>query len=233
MTKSLTLERLLVLSGLGNRRHCAWLVRQGEISVNGRTARDSKKKIGPDAEIRHGDRLLSPADLQTWMLHKPVGTICQTGEDLPAAIDLLPRGIGLGLIGRLDVESEVLILATNDGDLAHRLAHPDHHVCKTYHVTVGDPVDDETLTRLCSGLPLDGKPTRPLAGRHLQPDRIELELTEGRKRQIRRLCESCGLRVTRLVRIRIGDLELGDLGPGQSRRLDDDEISRLRQAARE
>ncbi|MGE4159282.1 MAG: pseudouridine synthase [Planctomycetota bacterium] len=217
----LSLERHLVLSGLGNRRECAKLIRDGKVTLNGKVVRDSKKIVPADSKVKMGSRELSPAPLKIYLLHKPPGYVCQTGEEAPPALELLPPDMGLSLVGRLDKESEGLIMATNDGDLAHRLTHPDHGIAKTYRVAVTPRLDTGTLARLCSGLPLDGTPTQPLKGRILShkdsTSHIELELREGKKRQIRRLCEAVGRKVLRLERLAIGPVKLGNLAPGSWR----------------
>lgn len=230
----ISLERYLVLSGQGNRRHCAYLIRQGQVSVNGKVITDSKKKVTDDAEVMLNSQTLKKATLSTWLLWKPPGYVCQTGEKDPAALDLLPKIPGLALVGRLDRESEGLIIATNDGALSHHLTSPDHHVNKIYNVKVNGEVSQSLLTRLCSGLPIEGKSTRPLIGKILRKEGkntwIQLQLTEGKKRQIRKLCKQVNKSVLRLLRISIGHITSGQLSEGKCRQLTDEEVNKLYKA---
>ena len=228
---SVTLERFLVLSGKGNRRHCSYLIRHKEVTVNGKTVTNNKTLVSHKDTIQHQGELLKMAPLQTFLLWKPPGYICQTGEKDPSALELLPAINGLGLVGRLDRESEGLILATNDGDLSHHLTSPDFHVPKIYNVKVKGAMNKDVLAELCSGLPLDGQTTRPLQGKILRKEGkqtwIQLTLTEGKKRQIRRLCQLVNTEVTRLVRIGIGVLTTAHLEEGQHRELSAEEIKQL------
>lgn len=229
--EELSLERHLVLSGLGNRRECAKLIRDGKVTVDGRTERDSKRSVPAGSTVCMGSRELRCAPLKVYLLHKPPGYVCQTGEAAPPALGLLPPDMGLALVGRLDVESEGLIIATNDGDLAHRLTHPDHEIPKTYRVTVSPRMDDTSLRRLCSGLRIDGTPTLPLEGRILGhkegSSQIELILKEGKKRQIRLLCKAVSRQVVRLERLAIGPVKLGSLRKGAWREATPAELKSL------
>jgi pseudouridine synthase len=226
-----TLERILVRCGLGNRRYCAWLVRQGHVRIKGRIARDAKKNYAIGGEIIVNGKRHHPAPLQTWKLNKPPGIRCQSGEGEKSAIDFFPQNLGLGLIGRLDKESEGLILASNDGDLAYHLTHPEHAIEKFYRVSVSGRVSEQDFKKLCSGLPLDGKKTKALRGEILERGRKEtlllLILKEGKKRQIRRLCAKLGYPVNKLQREGIGKLNLDRLPSGQVEKLTKEELDSL------
>ena len=135
-------------------------------------------------------------------------------------------------IGRLDKDSEGLLLMTNDGEFANLIMHPSHHVSKTYRVTVRPSVSDEQLTQLSSGVEIDGRKTAPAVIHVLdkEPGRVVLQITihEGRNRQVRRMCEAAGMTVTRLKRIKEGNLSLGELPLGKWRYLTEDELAQMK-----
>jgi len=227
----ITLERHLVLSGKGNRRKCAYLIRRGEVTVGDKIVTDSKFLVSHTDCVKCDGETLTAAPLQTVLLWKPPGYVCQHGEKDPSAYELLPPIPGLSLVGRLDRDSEGLIIATNDGDLSHHLTSPEHHVPKTYHVKINGRITDKLLQHLCSGLPLDNQSTRPLEGKILRKEGsntwIQLILTEGKKRQIRRLCEQIDKNVIRLLRVSIGELTTAHLKPKQYRKLKEKELNKL------
>jgi pseudouridine synthase len=229
--KQLSLERYLVLSGKGNRRQCSFLIRQGEVSVNAKIIKDPKKKINLSDEVLCDKEILKASELKSFLLWKPPGYICQTGEQDACALELLPDVPGLSLVGRLDKDSEGLIIASNDGELSHLLTHPDSHISKVYHVKINGRITDNNMRKLCSGLTLDGKKTRSIDGKVLRKEgkysHLELCLTEGKKRQIRRLLEMVDKKVLRLLRVSIGTLNTANLKEGQYRELEAEEISSL------
>jgi 23S rRNA pseudouridine2605 synthase len=165
-------------------------------------------------------------------VNKPAGVV-STARDThgrPTVVQLVPDPrVRLYPVGRLDADSEGLILLTNDGELANRLTHPRFEVAKTYRVRLANPpIRAEALRALREGLTLEDGPTAPALVRRRGPEEIELTIHEGRNRQVRRMCEAVGHRVLKLRRIAFGPLTLGKLGPGEHRRLSDAEIERLR-----
>jgi 23S rRNA pseudouridine2605 synthase len=168
-------------------------------------------------------------------VHKPAGVVSTVRDThgRPTVVDLVSDERRLYPVGRLDADSTGLILLTNDGELANLLAHPRHEVPKTYwaRVTGGRP-GAAALAALRDGIDLDDGRTAPASVRLLPGNVIELELREGRKRQVRRMCEAVGHRVSELTRVRFGPLELGRLEPGAARMLSDAEVAALRDAAR-
>jgi len=170
----------------------------------------------------------------TLMLHKPRGyvTTMHDRHATKTVADLVQHAERLYPVGRLDKDSEGLLLMTNDGELAHALTHPSRHVAKVYRVTLRGAVSDRMREQLQSGIMLDGTRTLPLQLREIdtKPDRTVLEFTlqEGRNRQIRRMCQAVGLEVMRLKRTQIGPLKLGMLPVGETRELTTDETKRLR-----
>ena len=150
----------------------------------------------------------------------------------PTVVELVPHPGRLYPVGRLDADTTGLLLLTNDGELAHRLTHPSFEVEKAYRARVaGGPLDEAALRALRRGVELEDGPTAPARVRRLGPQELELTIHEGRKRQVRRMCEAVGHPVTELRRVRFGPLSLGELAPGQYRRLSDAEVRRLTGAA--
>jgi 16S rRNA pseudouridine516 synthase len=230
------LQKLIAAAGLGSRRRVEELVRQGRVTVNGRPA-----QLGDRADPHHdaicvdGHPLASPQERLTLLLNKPVGVLCTCHDPhgRPTVLDLLPpalrRGRGLHPVGRLDADSRGALLLSNDGDLTLRLTHPRFGHRKTYRVWVEGRPDGRTLDLWRAGVPLDGRPSQPvrlrrLAGTGTGSTLLELEMGEGRNRQIRRTAERLGHPVLDLQRRAIGALTLGDLAEGEWRIVDRSEL---------
>jgi len=233
------LNRALARAGVCSRRGADALIREGRVTVNGETVSDAGRRVDPsrDAVKLDGRRvLLGDRPFHYYMLHKPAGCVTTLAdpEGRPTVRDLLGEvGARLFPVGRLDFNTEGLLLFTDDGELAQRLTHPRHGVAKTYMVKVRGRPDAEALERLRRGVVLDGRRTGPARVRVVRPGAnawLEVVVHEGRKHQVRRMLESQGHRVVRLRRTRFDGLELGDLPPGRARRLTPSEIDRLRSA---
>jgi pseudouridine synthase len=224
------LQKLIAAAGLCSRRHAEQLLREGRVRVNGSVARlGERADAGRDGITVDGRPLQRAADVLTLLLNKPAGVLstCHDPRGRPTVLDLLPAslasGTGLHPVGRLDAASRGALLLSNDGTLTLRLSHPRYGHAKTYRVWVEGRPSAATLSRWRAGVPLDGRPSRPVHLRRL--DRagphtlLELVLQEGRNRQIRRTAELLGHPVLDLQRIAIGSLRLGDLPEGRWRRL--------------
>jgi 23S rRNA pseudouridine2605 synthase len=257
------LERVLARAGLASRRACELAIRAGRVRVNGRRvvrlpwlvdpARDVIELDGAIVETgaRTGERARPPL---YFLLNKPRGVIstARDPEGRPNVVDLVraavPPDERVYPVGRLDADSTGLVLLTNDGDLAHRLAHPRHGVPKEYRVAVQGTLTDESLARLARGLYLANPraPERGATRARLEQARVlkrskdrrrgdlsllSVTLREGRNREIRRLFARIGVKVRRLERVAIGPLRLGGLPSGHFRRLRADEVRALHQAA--
>ncbi|MDR0531769.1 MAG: rRNA pseudouridine synthase [Oscillospiraceae bacterium] len=237
--ETIRLQKYLAERGVASRRKAEELIAAGRVTVDGRIARlgaavDPRRATvavdGQRVERQRGRPVVI-------MLHKPRGVVT-TMEDRHAKRSVAELVAGqperLFPVGRLDKDSEGLLLMTNDGALANALTHPSRHVAKLYRVTIRGGVTDEQMDRLSLGIELDGQPTLPLALRALEasPGRTVLEFTlrEGRNRQIRRMCEALGLEVARLKRTAFGPLKLGMLPAGEWRELTGEELRRLREA---
>ena len=230
------LDKLLAATGRWSRREVKDLVRQGRVELDGQPAAAADVKIDPAAaDIRVDGEALSYSRFTYLMLHKPAGVLSAARDSRQKTVlDLLPpelRRRGLSPVGRLDKDTEGLLLLTNDGALAQRLTHPSHGVSKTYQVTVQGDVDG-AAERLAAMRDLEGEPIAPARVRTLrrEGDRALLEITihQGKNRQIRRMCAQCGLAVPRLRRIREDCLTLGGLRAGTWRDLTPEEVAALK-----
>ena len=229
------LQKILARRGYGSRRKAEELIRAGRVRVDGRPATIGQR-ASATAHITVNGVSVEPEQASlTLMLHKPPGVIVTASDSRgrPTVFDVLTRvPPGLRHVGRLDRDSEGLLLLTTDGDLAHRVAHPRFEIAKTYDALVEGRPADEALARLRAGIELDDGLTRPAGAERLRRDDdgwwVRLVLHEGRKRQVRRMLAAVGHPVRRLVRTRLGTLELGDLPEGASRPLTDGELAGLR-----
>jgi 23S rRNA pseudouridine2605 synthase len=225
----------LAHAGVASRRAAAEIVRSGRVRVDGERETDPARQV--EGERIELDRRLvgGPEERVVYALHKPAGVV-STARDThgrPTVTSLVDDPRRLYPVGRLDADSSGLILLTNDGELANLLLHPRHEVPRTYRARVGGGRPGKAaLARLRDGVELEDGVTAPARARLVGPDVIELELREGRKRQVRRMCTAVGHPVIELERVRFGTLELGELAPGANRRLREEEVSRLRAAAR-
>jgi 23S rRNA pseudouridine2605 synthase len=233
------LQRTLARAGLGSRRACEELIAAGKVEVNG-TVATLGDKVDPEIdEVRvRGARISTDPAMRYLALHKPAG-VTTTMRDPHARSDLrslLPQdGTRVFPVGRLDRETEGLLLVTNDGELANRLTHPRHGVEKEYLAEVDGAPTERHLARLRRGVDLEDGPARPIAVRSVSHaggrTAIRLVMGEGRKREVRRMLDAVGLPVRRLVRLRVGPVKLGRLRAGEIRDLTTDEVRGLYRAA--
>lgn len=229
------LAKHLAHSGVASRRASETLIAQGRVTVGGLVVRDPARDVGEDDRIEVDGRLLDGFQTPAlYALNKPVGVLSTASDPhgRPTVVQLIPgESRRLYPVGRLDLDSEGLILLTNDGQLAHRLTHPRFEVPKTYRVWVeGGPVGQAALRALRDGVELEDGRTAPAQVCTLGRDRLEITIREGRNRQVRRMCEAVGHPVSRLARVRFGPLELGDLASGAHRLLTEPEAQALRAA---
>ncbi len=233
------IQKILADAGYCSRRKAEALIEQGRVKRNGRPVKLGDKALPKDLITVDGDRIAVPRkkNLRYIMLHKPRGYVTTVSDELDrrCVMDLLddvPERVYP--IGRLDRNSEGLLLLTNDGNFANGIMHPSRHVTKTYRVTVRPSITEEQLVQLADGVVLDGKKTLPATVVVMtnEPGRVVLQMTikEGRNRQIRRMCEAVGLEVARLRRTSIGPLKLGMLKPGTWRDLTPEELRAIRNA---
>lgn len=230
------LAKHLAHAGVASRRAAEVLIRDGRISIDGKIVTDPARDVDGTERIAFDDELLTPLSGKrvVYAVNKPAGVV-STAHDThgrPKVTDLVESDHRLYPVGRLDADSTGLILLTDDGDLAHRLTHPSFEVPKTYRVKVRDlPVSEGSLRRMREGLVLEDGRTAPANVRQTRPGILEITIHEGKKHQVKRMCEAIGHPVVTLTRIAIGPLRLGDLAIGGVRRLSAAEIQRLRDAA--
>jgi 23S rRNA pseudouridine2605 synthase len=228
----LRLNRFLAAAGIGSRRHCDELIAAGRVTINGQTCTNFSAQPGERDHVKVDGKLVRAERPLHIILHKPAGFV-STRKD-PRARDtifeLLPAKFPrLFNVGRLDAQSEGLLILTNDGDLAQRLMHPRYKIDKEYEVTLDRAWDAALTPKLLRGILLDGERARIAHLRPHTPTRLGIVLRQGINRQIRRMFEAMGYRVERLVRTRIGNLRLGDLPRGHWRPLSKRELGSLRQ----
>lgn len=227
------LQKFFSDCGILSRRAAEAEITEGKVKVNGAVAQIGDS-VDPEVDIVEykGKRILprTSAKRHYIMLNKPRGyvTTMQDEKGRPTVADLT-SGVGVRVypVGRLDMDSEGLLLLTDDGEFANQLTHPRHEIPKIYHVTLSKVLSKEELSALRAPMELDGYRLQPVSVKKLAPDTIQMNLYEGRNRQIRRMCEATGLKVIRLQRIAIGDLRLGELPLGKWRELTPDEVQYL------
>lgn len=229
------LQKYLSMCAVASRRKAEELIAQGKVKVNGKVAQIGDK-ISPkhDTVTVSGRKIVGSRKHYYIMLHKPRGYITTMDDEMGRkCVAELVRDVGARVypVGRLDKDSEGLLLMTNDGEFANHMTHPSKHIPKTYRVTVRPDVTEDMLTAFATGMEIDGRITAP-ADTHIiekQDNRVVMEIVlyEGRNRQIRKMCESLGLEVARLKRTSMGSLKLGMLPPGKWRELKEDEVHKL------
>ena len=224
------LNRFLAAAGVGSRRHCDELIAAGRVAINGKTCTDFSAQPGACDYVKVDGKLVRVAPPLTIILHKPAGFV-STRRDPHArdtVFDLLPAKFSrLFNIGRLDAQTEGLLLLTNDGDLAQRLTHPRYKIEKEYAVTLDRPWDPALASKLLRGIFLDGQRAQIARLYSVSPTRLRGVLRQGINRQIRRMFEAVGYHVKQLVRVRVGSLRLGDLPSGHWRALTKRELESL------
>jgi len=228
------LVKYLAHAGVASRRSAERLIVAGRVTVGGERVTDPAREVDERSGVAVDGEPVAPESRVVYALNKPAGVV-STARDThgrPTVTELVPAERRLYPVGRLDADTTGLILLTNDGELANRLTHPRYEVPKTYVARVEPaPVGEGALRSLREGVDLDDGRTAPAGARQRRPGVLELTLREGRKRQVRRMCEAVGHRVVELERVAFGPLRLGDLEPGRHRRLSAAEVERLRAAA--
>ncbi len=227
---SLRLNRFLAAAGVGSRRHCDELIASGRVTINGRVCTDFSAQPTASDHVKVGGKMVRAERKLHIALHKPAGYV-STRSDPHARdtiFDLLPPHMPrLFNVGRLDAQSEGLLVLTNDGDLAQRLTHPRYKIDKEYEVTLDKPWDAELAPKLLRGVMLDGQRAKLERIHSLAPTRVRVILRQGINRQIRRMFYEVGYEVNRLIRTRIGNLRLGDMPRGHWRPLSSAELRSL------
>lgn len=229
------LQKYMAECGVASRRRAEEMIQEGRVTVNGALVTQMGVQVEPSDEVWVEGRLIRPEAEKRYVLyHKPAGEVT-TVSDPEGRLCVLDHfrdyPVRLYPVGRLDYDSEGLLLLTNDGALTERMLHPSHLVEKTYLARVTGPVSLDTVRRLRAGIPLDDHKTAPAKVRIIKEEAfatvVLVTIHEGRNRQVRRMFEECGHRVLQLRRVRFGPLELGDLPRGQWRELSGEEVRKL------
>jgi 23S rRNA pseudouridine2605 synthase len=223
------LNAFLSRAGVASRRRADELIKAGRVTVNGEPGQ-LNTVVGVRDRVEVDGQEVERQRLRYVLLHKPAGvvTTARDPQGRPTVVELVPGEPRVVPVGRLDADTTGALLLTNDGPLAHRLAHPRYGVDKTYVAEVeGDPGED-ALQRLRDGIELDDGPTAPAQARRIARGRVELVLHEGRKHQVKRMLAAVGHPVTQLRRSEYAGLTLGGLEPGECRELEPSEVERLR-----
>ena len=224
------LQKVLARTGFGSRRTCEELIADGRVTVNGRVA-----PLGQRVDVDHdrvevdGIAVGVQPDLVYYLLNKPRGVVTTAADThgRPTVVDLVPAEPRVFPVGRLDADTEGLLLLTNDGELTHRLTHPSFGVDKEYLAEVEGAPSPSAVRRLREGVDLEDGRTAPARVALIPPHALRIVIHEGRNRQVRRMCDAVGHTVVRLVRTRIGPLVDRDLAPGEWRALSMAEVRAL------
>jgi 23S rRNA pseudouridine2605 synthase len=223
------LAKYLAHAGVASRRAAERLIADGKVRVAGEVVTDPARDVDESSGVEVSGSPVAPEPIEVWALNKPAGVVSTASEPgrRRAVTELVDSERRLYPVGRLDADSTGLILLTNDGELANRLTHPRYGVPKSYLVRLARPPSDHDLERLRRGVRLEDGQTAPAEVARSGEREIEITIREGRKRQVRRMAEATGNGVEVLTRIRFGSLELGELGRGEARRLDQGEVAAL------
>jgi 23S rRNA pseudouridine2605 synthase len=230
------LAKFLATAGVASRRAAEEIVRAERVTVNGETVTDPARDVSQaDLVAVDGTPVAPEAERAVYLVNKPAGVVSTASDPQRrrTVVSLVPSAVRLYPVGRLDIDTTGLILLTNDGELAHRLTHPSFEVPRTYRAVVTrPPVRERALRALRNGVELEDGPTAPARVRRLgdRGEILELTIHEGRKRQVKRMCEAVGHRVRSLERVAFGPLTLGGLAPGAHRRLTSAELEALSRA---
>ncbi len=231
-------QKLLAAAGVGSRRACEQLIVAGRVAVDGEVVSLGAKASPSQVITVDGERIHTNPKLVYLLLNKPAGVVTTASDPQrrPTVMDLLPSSPRVYPVGRLDRDTEGLLILTNDGELANRLAHPRYEVAKAYVAQIRGPAKKRAIRQLLYGVELDdgvakARSVRDLGG-SADHTLVEVVLTEGRKREIRRMFQAVGLPLERLARVRVGPLSLGDIAPGKFRPLTGAEVRALYRTVR-
>ena len=231
-----TLDRILSKSGLGSRTDAKRWIASGRVRVNGKVAQIADQWVHPARDkITLDGKPIAKAEPRYILLYKPKGYITSYGDPQgrPTVYDLI-SGVKqfVGTVGRLDLDTSGLLLLTNDNEFAEAVTNPEYHIAKTYFVKASTRLSDDMLAQLASGMQLSDGMTRPAVVKRIRDSEkytfLEITITEGRNRQVRRMLEAVGSKVLKLVRTRLGTLTLNDLRIGEWRDLKPNEVAALR-----
>ena len=227
------INKYLAASGVASRRECDKLIQEGKVKINGKQAQLGAE-VGEDDQVSVNGTVVSVKKNEYYILNKPKGYICSVSDDKgrKTVMDLMPNGVGrIYPVGRLDYDSEGLLILTTDGALAQHLTHPSNVVPKTYLVKIDGTITENALNPIRSGIEIDGYVTKKCKAHIVETNKeytkIHITLIEGKNREIRKMFEAIGKNVTLLKRIKVGELSLRGLDRGSYRKLSKQEIAYL------
>ena len=229
-SKGIRLNKYLASCGVGSRRACDALIQEGDVFINNSRVITPGARVEPDDSVRVGRKVVTPKSTEVILFNKPRGLVSSASDELgrdTIYAALPPQLHHLKNVGRLDKDSEGLLVMTNDGDLALKLTHPSQKVEKEYLVTVNQAFDNEIMDKLVRGVHTPEGRAAAKSVKRISPRRLRIVLETGLKRQIRIMFDALHIKVTKLVRIRIGSLVGGGLEVGQWRTLEEDEVAAL------
>lgn len=224
------LNKFLSRSGVCSRRKADEYIESGRVSVNGNIVRELGVKVKDTDVIAVDKNEVTKTEEKIYIkLNKPVGFVSTAKEQFgrPCVTDLVKSTVRLYPVGRLDMFSEGLIILTNDGDFVNKVIHPTQHVKKTYEVTLSTKISENDIESLKNGIDIGGYITKEAFVNKIKDNVIEIIISEGKNRQIRKMCEALGYKVVKLKRTKIGQLSLGSLKPGEYERLDKRDIKKI------
>jgi len=234
---ALRLNKYLSAAGVASRREADELIREGKVSVNGKIVSTLGTKVMPDDAVRVGRKLVGAVKKIYFIMHKPRGYLCASRDSRgrPTVFDLLKANLKVFTVGRLDYNTEGLLIFTNDGEFSQALSHPANRVLRTYLVKVKRVPDEKNMKRMRKGVLVDGVLYKFSS---VQVDRVTgmnswltVTLHEGKNRHIHKVCSSTGHHVIKIIRIRFGEISLGKLRPGEIREMAPREIMKLKKAS--
>ena len=220
------LQKILAMAGVTSRRKAEMLIQDGRVFVNGKAAQELGIKALVTDDIYVDGKKLIFENKTYVMLNKPIGVISSVKDVFgrKTVLDLVPKGVRLFPVGRLDYDTSGLILLTNDGEWANKLMHPSNKVSKTYIAKLNKRPTEDSLQKFMEGLIIERKKTAPAEIEMISNNKAKIVLYEGRNRQVRKMFEAIGLKVLSLKRISVGALDLGNLKPGEWRHLTEEEV---------
>jgi 23S rRNA pseudouridine2605 synthase len=224
------LNKYIASCGICSRRKADELIQQGKVKINDIVITNLGEKVNENDIVKVNNKIISKEERKVYIaLNKPKGYVTTNSDqfDRKSVIDLIHEDVRVYPIGRLDMYTEGLLLLTNDGEFSNKMMHPKHEVEKTYIVTTDTNVTDEQLNKLRNGVDIGDYITRPAKAKLIGKDKVEIIISEGKNRQVRRMCESVGINLLNLRRIKVGYVKLGSLQSGKYRYLTKEEINHM------
>ena len=224
------INKYIASSGVSSRRSAEEYIKQGRVKINGKVITELGTLVGENDEVMLDNKVVTVEEEKVYiMLNKPKGYITTSKEQFnrPSVLDIIKENKRVYPVGRLDMDSEGLLLLTNDGEFTNSIIHPTKHIAKTYDVVLKEKIDDSSITKLVSGVDIGGYKTRECEIKRMSDNRVQITIYEGKNRQIRRMIEAINNKVVSLKRISIGRLKLNNLKVGEYTYLKEQDIRKI------